>query len=39
LASTRTSAELCQQLVTQAKERDGSDNISAVVITVNETDC
>jgi PPM family protein phosphatase len=39
LASTRTSAELCQQLVTQAKERDGSDNISAVVITVNETEC
>jgi protein phosphatase len=39
LASPRTSAELCQQLVTQAKERDGSDNISAVLITVNETEC
>jgi serine/threonine protein phosphatase PrpC len=39
LASAQTSAELCQQLVAQAKERDGSDNISAVVITMNETEC
>jgi len=39
LASAQTSAELCQELVAQAKERDGSDNISAVVITLNQTEC
>lgn len=39
LASAQTSAELCQALVAQAKERDGSDNISAVVITLNQTEC
>lgn len=39
LASAQTSAQLCQELVAQAKERDGSDNISAVVITVNEIEC
>lgn len=39
LSSAQTSAELCQHLVAQAKERDGSDNISAVVITMNETEC
>ena len=31
-----TSADLCQQLVNEAKNRDGSDNISAIVITVNQ---
>jgi protein phosphatase len=35
----QTSADLCQQLVTLAKQRDGSDNISAIVVTLNEVEC
>lgn len=35
LDSALTPSELCQQLVTEANQRDGSDNISAVVINVN----
>jgi serine/threonine protein phosphatase PrpC len=36
LGSEAEPTELCRQLVTEAKQRDGSDNISAVVVTVNE---
>lgn len=39
LTRGQTSADLCQQLVTLAKERDGSDNISAIVVTLNEMEC
>ncbi|MBI1878360.1 MAG: serine/threonine-protein phosphatase [Chloroflexi bacterium] len=31
-----TAAALCHQLVSEAKRRDGSDNISAIVVTVSE---
>jgi protein phosphatase len=31
-----TAADLCRQLVTEAKTRDGSDNISAIVASLNE---
>jgi protein phosphatase len=34
-----TAAALCQQLVAQAKARDGSDNISAIVAIINEIIC
>jgi serine/threonine protein phosphatase PrpC len=37
LAPDLTAAALCQQLVSEAKQRDGSDNISAVVIKISET--
>jgi protein phosphatase len=36
LDSTMPPAELCQQLVAEANRRDGSDNISVVIIEVNE---
>lgn len=40
LANDTTAADLCQQLVNEAKQRDGSDNISAIVVAVQpETEC
>ena len=36
LGTQTTPADLCQQLVTQAKHRDGSDNISAIVVAIGE---
>jgi serine/threonine protein phosphatase PrpC len=39
LGKPTTAADLCQQLINQAKARDGSDNISAIVIGVTEVDC
>jgi serine/threonine protein phosphatase PrpC len=39
LGSPTTAADLCQQLVYQAKERDGSDNISAIVVSISEEQC
>jgi protein phosphatase len=36
LAEESTAAELCQQLVHEANQRDGSDNISAIVVTISE---
>jgi protein phosphatase len=38
LQANATAASLCHQLVSEAKERDGSDNISAVVVRVSEAD-
>lgn len=38
LGAETTPADLCQQLVTHAKHRDGSDNISAIVVVVDEGD-
>jgi serine/threonine protein phosphatase PrpC len=37
LNSTATPDALCQRLVTEASQRDGSDNISAVVVSVNQS--
>ncbi|MCB0197788.1 MAG: serine/threonine-protein phosphatase [Anaerolineae bacterium] len=37
IGSAEEPAELVRQLVNEAKERDGSDNISAVLITIDET--
>jgi len=34
-----TAADLCQQLVAQAKARDGSDNISAIVVDIKQMEC
>jgi protein phosphatase len=34
LAKELTAADLCQQLVSEARQRDGSDNISAIVVAV-----
>lgn len=34
LAKDITAADLCQQLVGEAKQRDGSDNISAIVVAI-----
>ncbi len=40
LAEDTTAADLCQKLVNEANERDGSDNISAIIVIVNEApDC
>jgi serine/threonine protein phosphatase PrpC len=36
VASDLTAAALCQQLVSEAKQRDGSDNISVVVVKISE---
>jgi PPM family protein phosphatase len=36
MASDLTAAVLCQQLVSEAKQRDGSDNISVVLVKINE---
>jgi protein phosphatase len=37
LAENTTAADLCQLLVNEANRRDGSDNISAIVVTISET--
>lgn len=39
LGQQTTAADLCQQLVAQAKARDGSDNISAIVVNLKEAEC
>lgn len=36
LGTAATPAEICQQLVSEANRRDGSDNISAVVVEIEE---
>lgn len=40
LANDITAADICQQLIAEAKQRDGSDNISAIVVAVQpEIEC